>query len=171
MPPKKKGKGKTSDPAKFVDKERVKRAEAEIISLQRLLEVRSHEALEARRSERQWRERGQAFSEVLESQKQETRDITSDMLRQYKAMQDKFVKKVSDLEEKNATLRSQLSVKDEEIQVVRDEKDELKRKTDSEITEYRRKLSDMQHEFADMLKETLDKMHERLESANADQDV
>lgn len=26
----------------------------------------------------------------------------------------------------------------------------------------------MQHEFADMLKETLDKMHDRLETANTD---
>lgn len=44
MAPKKKGsKAKSADPAKFVDKERIKRAEAEIVSLQRLLEVRNHE--------------------------------------------------------------------------------------------------------------------------------
>lgn len=44
MAPKKKGsKAKSADPAKFIDKERIKRAEAEIVSLQRLLEVRNHE--------------------------------------------------------------------------------------------------------------------------------
>ena len=44
MPPKKKkGKGKAADPAKFEEKQRLKRAEAEIVSLQRLLEIRSHE--------------------------------------------------------------------------------------------------------------------------------
>lgn len=43
MAPKKKGKAKAADPAKFIDKERLKRAEAEIISLQRLLEVQTHE--------------------------------------------------------------------------------------------------------------------------------
>ena len=42
MPPKKKA-SKNPDPAKFVDKENLKRAEAEIVSLQRLLEVRSLE--------------------------------------------------------------------------------------------------------------------------------
>jgi hypothetical protein len=42
MPPKKKA-SKSDDPAKFVDKENLKRAEAEIVSLQRLLEVRSLE--------------------------------------------------------------------------------------------------------------------------------
>lgn len=43
-----------------------------------------YQALEARRLERQWRERVQAFMDSLEKQKEETRDITSDMLRQYK---------------------------------------------------------------------------------------
>lgn len=41
-------------------------------------------ALEARRLERQWRERVVAFAETLEKHKEETRDIKSDMLRQYK---------------------------------------------------------------------------------------
>lgn len=50
------------------------------------------------------------------------------------AMQDKLVKKVSDLEEKNETLRDHLATKDAETQKVRDEKEELKRKTDAEVS-------------------------------------
>lgn len=42
------------------------------------------QALEARRLERQWRERVLAFAESLEKQKEDTRDVKSDMLRQYK---------------------------------------------------------------------------------------
>ena len=42
MPPKAKGKGKDG-PAKFADKENLARAETEVLSLQRLLELRSFE--------------------------------------------------------------------------------------------------------------------------------
>lgn len=85
MAPKKKGGSKKeADPAKLVDSENLKRAEAEIVSLQRQLELRSHETLEARRSERIWREKCSAFGEALEKQKEDTLDITSDMMRKYK---------------------------------------------------------------------------------------
>ena len=44
MPPKAKGKGKGKDgPAKFADKENLARAETEVLSLQRLLELQSYE--------------------------------------------------------------------------------------------------------------------------------
>ena len=41
-----------------------------------------HQALEARRSERLWRERVDAFGSAIEQQKEDTLDITSDMMRQ-----------------------------------------------------------------------------------------
>ena len=46
MPPKAKGKGKDG-PAKFADKENLARAETEVLSLQRLLELRSYEVQQA----------------------------------------------------------------------------------------------------------------------------
>jgi hypothetical protein len=45
------------------------------------------QAVEARRSERLWRERMDAFNTALEGQRTDTVDITADMSRQYKAMQ------------------------------------------------------------------------------------
>ncbi len=98
MPPKKSG--KKDGPAKFADKENLSRAETEILSLQRLLELRSYEvsclhghrahtwdtcppspqAIESRRSERLWRDRNEAFTEALEQQREDTLDITSDMV-------------------------------------------------------------------------------------------
>ncbi len=44
MPPK--AKGKKDGPAKFADKENLARAETEVLSLQRLLELRSYEVSE-----------------------------------------------------------------------------------------------------------------------------
>ena len=48
-------------------------------------------------------------------------------------MQDKLVKKVSELEKKNAGLVELLSTKDDETQRICLEKDELKRRTDMEV--------------------------------------
>lgn len=63
------------------------------------------QAVEARRSERLWRERMDAFNASLEQQKEDTLDITADMMRQYKAMQEQLLKKVSDLEAENRALK------------------------------------------------------------------
>lgn len=42
------------------------------------------QALEARRSERNWRDRVGSYGVAIEQQREDTLDITSDMLRQYK---------------------------------------------------------------------------------------
>lgn len=159
MPPKK---GKKDGPAKFADKENLARAETEVLSLQRLIELRSHESVEARRSERLWRERVDAFASALEQQKEDTLDITSDMLRQYKAMQEQMAKRIAELEADNRGLRRAAEDKDGEIAKLQAEKEALRKAADGEIGEYQRRMEDMQLEFAQMLRDTLDKMHARL---------
>ena len=150
MPPKKGG--KKDGPAKFADKENLARAETEVLSLQRLLELRSFEvqayhnstvaccttllhaarlgmpcmhlssmllpmlqALEARRSERLWREKTEAFTQALEQHKEDTLDITADMVRQYKAMQVTMSKRVAELEAESQALQDTVKAKDEQI--------------------------------------------------------
>ena len=126
LPPNVKG-AKEAKAAKFVDKENLRRAEVEILTLQQLAEQRAsevrelnfdlrtdwsvlckilvcaieqkeacmvceysycclskHQAIDARRSERNWRERVDAYGVAIEQQREDTLDITSDMLRQYK---------------------------------------------------------------------------------------
>ncbi|GFR42177.1 hypothetical protein Agub_g2917 [Astrephomene gubernaculifera] len=160
MPPKKKN--DVAKAAKLADKENLARAETEILSLQHLLELRSHEALEARRSERMWRERMEAFSQAIEQQKEDTLDITSDMMRQYKGMQEQLMKKVSDLETETRQLKKVIEERDAEIAKLQQEKEQQKKTSDLEILQYQHKMEEMQVEFAQMLRETLDRMHERL---------
>jgi len=149
----------------LAEKENLARAETEILSLQRLLELRSHEAVESRRSERLWRERMDAFNQALEQQKEDTLDITADMMRQYKAMQEQLLKKVADLEADNRALKQTVEEKDGEIKRLQDEKAALKKACDVEVLGYQRKMEDMQVDFTQMLRETLDKMHARLAQA------
>ncbi|KXZ47670.1 hypothetical protein GPECTOR_33g552 [Gonium pectorale] len=146
----------------MADKENLARAETEILSLQHILELRSHEALEARRSERMWRERMEAFNQAIEQQKEDTLDITSDMMRQYKGMQEQLMKKVADLEAETRQLKKVIEERDAEIARLQHEKEQQKKATDQEILQYQHKMEEMQVEFAQMLRETLDKMHDRL---------
>ncbi|GLI59367.1 hypothetical protein VaNZ11_001232 [Volvox africanus] len=131
MPPKKKN--DLAKAAKMADKENLARAETEILSLQHLLELRSHEALEARRSERMWRERMDAFSQSIEQQKEDTLDITADMMRQYKGMQEQLLKKVADLEAENRQLKKTIEERDSEIAKIQMEKEQQKRASDLEV--------------------------------------
>ena len=166
------------------------------------------QAIEARRSERLWRERNDAFSGALEQQREDTLDITSDMVRQYKAMQESMGKKVADLEAKNKELREKLSQRDELISKLQvrlltglttvlkwlqidsmirhmvlpnhhdelmmllkpsqSEQDAVRKGAEVEVLEMQRKMEDMQINFSQMLKDTLDQMHSRLASRMAD---
>jgi hypothetical protein len=46
-----------------------------------------------------------AFNTALETQKEDTLDITADMLRQYKAMQEQLLRKIAELEADNRALK------------------------------------------------------------------
>jgi len=79
MPPKKKG---AKDKNAAEAKERLARAEAEVLSLNRLLDVKTHEASEARRSERAWRQRADAAEASLQQLRADMMDVSADMKRQ-----------------------------------------------------------------------------------------
>mmetsp|Transcript_4446 Transcript_4446/g.7394 ORF Transcript_4446/g.7394 Transcript_4446/m.7394 type:complete len:166 (+) Transcript_4446:66-563(+) len=162
MPPKKAGK---DGPAKLADKENAGRAEAEVLGLQRLLELRSLEAVEARRSERLWRERMDAFGQALETQKEDTLDITADMLRQYKAMQEQLLTKVSNLEAENRKLKGTVGEKQSEIELLQLEVTTTKKTCDIQVVDYQRRMEDMQMDFTKMLRETLDLFAAKLAAA------
>eukprot|EP00201_Polytomella_parva_P020177 CAMPEP_0175043288 /NCGR_PEP_ID=MMETSP0052_2-20121109/3087_1 /TAXON_ID=51329 ORGANISM="Polytomella parva, Strain SAG 63-3" /NCGR_SAMPLE_ID=MMETSP0052_2 /ASSEMBLY_ACC=CAM_ASM_000194 /LENGTH=168 /DNA_ID=CAMNT_0016306297 /DNA_START=100 /DNA_END=607 /DNA_ORIENTATION=- len=161
MPPKKGA--DLAKAAKLADKDNLARAETEILSLQKLLEIRSHEALEAKRSEKMWRERMEAFTKTLEQHKEDTLDITADMTRQYKGP---TAKRVNELEEERRVLKQTIEERNAVISSLEDEKEKIKRASEAEIQMYEHKVKEMQVEFAQMLRDTLDRMHDRL-SKNA----
>ena len=81
-----------------------------------------------------WRERMEAFSQAIEQQKEDTLDITSDMMRQYKGMQEQAIKKVSELEAENRQLKKTVEEKDAEIAKLQAEKEQQKRASDLEVS-------------------------------------
>ncbi|KAK3244112.1 hypothetical protein CYMTET_46264 [Cymbomonas tetramitiformis] len=167
MPAKKKGgkkKKDSGDPAEFEAKDNIKRAEAEIYSLQRQLDVASQEMQYAREHEREWRERLDAFGVAMEQQRENTLDIMSDMSRQFKAMQEQLTQQIDGLEKKNHQLLSTLEGKDDEMDKMKADYERIIEEKDSQIKDMKHKQEVMAQEFSDMLKETLDKMSDCLES-------
>eukprot|EP00877_Chromochloris_zofingiensis_P009416 jgi/Chrzof1/4728/Cz14g24040.t1 len=166
MPPKKTANAK-DDPAKLSDKELLQKAQADRVALQRLLELKTHEALDAKKSERAWREKAEAVQKELEQHKEDTKDITADMMRQHKTMQEQMSKRIADLEATQHEMSHQLEEKEANIAALRQRHAELQKSSNAQVSGYQQRIDQLQLEFAAMLKDTLDKMHERLETTHS----
>lgn len=136
--------------------------EAEIVCLERQLDLRQTETREARLTEREWRTQLHNVNERLAEQQEETLDITSDMSRQYKAMQADMTRanEALELELRNAKLA--LTDKEAEMAAMQADFELRLREKDTHIKELQSKLEDLAHEFSEMLKETLEKMSSKI---------
>lgn len=158
-------------------------------SLQMQLAERQEVAVKAMESKRELQSRVADLQRDFDRERIETFGITQDMTRQYKSMQEELLNRINLLENQNTELRDQLgtlkfsvsnSVADTKIlndarktELARVGFDEMKREKDralvgksAEIQELKAKMEEMAQEFGDMLKETLDKMRERIEITN-----
>lgn len=85
------------------------------------------------------------------------------MSRQFKAMQDKHLTKIGTLEKGTQELHEQLAGKEADISRLRSEHAAVVADKDTLIKDLRHKQEVMAQEFAEMLRETLDKMADCLE--------
>jgi uncharacterized coiled-coil protein SlyX len=90
-------------------------------------------------------------------------EITQDMTRQYKGMQEELLGRINKLEETVQELNDRLADSDVRMERVLKEKNTIIQLKDDEIAELRSKMDEMAEEFGEMLRETLDKMRERIE--------
>eukprot|EP01029_Cantina_marsupialis_P029595 TRINITY_DN781886_c0_g1_i1.p1 TRINITY_DN781886_c0_g1~~TRINITY_DN781886_c0_g1_i1.p1 ORF type:complete len:195 (+),score=64.87 TRINITY_DN781886_c0_g1_i1:305-889(+) len=171
MPPKKKGKkgkkkasaddGDLTDPvalAKFF--------EIENKALRRKLANRTEDATRAIIKKRELQEKLVDLKSDFHEEKHSTFEITADMTRQYKAMQEELLTRINQLENSIMTLKQQLEDSRAKHEETKREKDATIARKDAEINELHNKMEDMANEFGDMLKETLEKMSERIEVSN-----
>merc|ERR1719206_942496 len=85
------------------------------------------------------------------------------MSRQYREMQESFNERIEDWQWQVAQAKQEIEAVTKDIERVRIEKDEIIRQKESEIEALSHKMEVMAFEFADMLKETLAKMSQRIE--------
>ncbi len=140
-----------------------KSLEAAALALQFQLSCRTEKARETEDAARAANLKMRAMQQEAEDMRRETQDITRDMTRQYKSMQEDLTLKITALEHALLNLKDELeATKSQHSRVLR-EKDLALDKKDGEIAAMKSRMEDMAMEFGDMLKETLEKMKERIE--------
>jgi hypothetical protein len=117
-------------------------------------------------SEAELRARVKEYHEDFQKEKEERFDITADMSRQYKSMQEELIARINQLENTIADLNDRLDLAHIALEETKHEKDAIIAERDAEIAELKQKMEDMSTEFSDMLRETLDKMRERVERSS-----
>lgn len=101
-----------------------------------------------------------------EEEKDRTADIVSDMTRQYKAMREELMKKVNSLNEEIAFYKNKLEEEKERVEEMERKKDQEIALKDDKISELTSTMDEMTHEFSQMLKQTLEKMSEKIVITN-----
>jgi hypothetical protein len=102
---------------------------------------------------------------TLTQQKEDHFAIISEMTRQYKTMQEDLIKRNNILELQVEELKEQLELIHLVLEETKKEKDRIIAEKESIIVDQARKMELMAIEFSEMLKETLEKMGERIEEA------
>jgi predicted RNase H-like nuclease (RuvC/YqgF family) len=122
-------------------------------------EVRTDAEEDSRRNKIRMRE----VNEMYEKQKAETFDLTRDMTRQYKDMQEELLHKINSLEGTIQELKDELETDRASFQNTLRKKDQTIASHEKTIDELKNKMEGMAEDFGDMLKKTLNKMKERIE--------
>eukprot|EP00752_Nemacystus_decipiens_P012590 g11150.t1 len=161
----KKGKGGESaeDGAPLSDADKANMFQAALQSLQIQLAGRTDETSRALEQKREMLDQIQEMQRKVKNEQSGTLDITRDMTRQYKGMQEELLNRINQLEGTIQALQDELERSRLELEQAVKEKDSTIAAKDKEISQMKVKMEDMAQEFGDMLKETLDRMRERIE--------
>lgn len=147
-------------------KEDLKKASLRIETLERYLVLRTEQTQKAKLEQEEMKERLRQLDEDFEKEKMDRFHIASDMVRQYKAMQDELITKINDLENKKIALKEQLYNTQIALEQTKQEKDKIIEQKDKEIIQYKQRIDDMVKEFGDMLRDVLQKMGTSLEESS-----
>ena len=167
----KKEKGGGGDAGELTDEARLKFFQLTCQSLQVQLAERTEESSKALAEKRELSSRVQQINDDFEEERKATFEITQDMTRQYKGMQEELLSRINTLEETVQQLNDQLADADIRQERLLKDKNAIIQMKDDEIAELKNKMDDMAEEFGEMLRETLEKMRERIEVSSGSFDV
>lgn len=141
----------------------LQKAAAQIASLERQLMWREERMLEAIKAQTELRDRVLEYHADFSKEKGEVFDITADMTRQHKAMQEELNGRIRALDATIGAQRDELKAAHEAHEETRRQHVQALALKDAQIAEQKQRMEEMAIEFGEMLKETLDKMGERIE--------
>ena len=179
MPPKKGGKAKKGakkedgpeEGAPLTPEDEAKMYLATCQSLQMQLADRSDDMNQALDERRQMEEKCSKLRGDFEDEQKTAFEITRDMTRQYKGMQEQLVDRITQLSHTVQELQDKLEEAEQHLEHTKRDKDRIIALKDDEIAQMKARMEDMAQEFGGMLKETLDKMRERIELSSTNLDM
>eukprot|EP00397_Hematodinium_sp_SG-2012_P033215 GEMP01035454.1.p1 GENE.GEMP01035454.1~~GEMP01035454.1.p1 ORF type:complete len:205 (+),score=59.94 GEMP01035454.1:100-714(+) len=164
MAPKpKKADAKNVDPESAEKEENLKKLEHRRQVLQDRLMMKDELLLTCLSAEDQYRQKQAQLDKLFDQERERSSDVTGEMSRQYREMQDSFNERIEDLQEQVSQSKQEIEAVQQEVERTRLDKDDILRLKDEEIRSLTLKMETMAFEYADMLKETLDKMSQRIE--------
>ena len=141
--------------------------EAKLASLRGQLAERTEEAREAGSGRRALQRTVDEMKRSFQEQQRASSDISQQMTRQYKQMQERYVAEVSELSDAVRACEARLGeARAERERLEKLHEAELQRK-DGEIAALRAKEEDAAAEFSEMLRETLRALQQRIEMSPA----
>ena len=106
-------------------------------------------------------------SDLLD-QEAKTKEAVTQMSVQYRKMEERLTENINVLENVVETQEAEVKQLNEDILRLKDERDHKNQEMDEKINKLNLKINEMASEFADILKESLAKMQDRVEFANKD---
>ena len=160
-----KGKGKPSaeDGAEISPENKVAMLEAEKMALTRELAHYKQEARQAVAQRKELEEKIVGVKDELTTAEDVKLQIVKDMTRQYKSMQENLLSQVNEAHETIFKLKQELQSSGVSMTASQRDFHHIIEQKDATIRDQNRKMEDMANEFAEMLKETLEKMRQRIE--------
>ena len=158
---KKKGNDTDPDP---VEKNFILQAEIESLTQKLIMEQEMADRSKAAENEKRHREI--QLDRLLDEENNRQRDIIADMTRQYKS-------RFEELSDKDTILKREIEANNHQIEQLEDqyakleqEKTNIEKDKQEEISKLKKQIDDMSQVFAAMLKSTLEKMQARINEAN-----
>merc|ERR1712216_457628 len=170
--PQKGGKGKKDkakggeDGVELTGDKKAARAQLRIEALERELVQRQDVVNRALQAHNDMRQKQAELLKDFDDEKQTTFAITADMTRQYKSMQEELMRRINTLETTIMEQKDQLELSRQANEELTKQKDQELALKDATIADLKMKMEDMSQEFCEMLKETLDKMSEKIEATS-----
>lgn len=169
MPPKKKVKKKREKSAKKVDEptieEKYQQTMRKIESLQDHLAMRTEIARRSQMQSSDLREQMRKAEDDIEEERKSKYDISSDLIRQYKSMQQDLTHKIYNLESKVLELGSKLSKTEDELAFERSDKQRIIEEKDSMIENLERRLDHIEAAYENILHDAFDMIVEKMNAA------
>eukprot|EP01017_Pseudomicrothorax_dubius_P039222 TRINITY_DN5983_c0_g2_i1.p2 TRINITY_DN5983_c0_g2~~TRINITY_DN5983_c0_g2_i1.p2 ORF type:complete len:189 (+),score=61.76 TRINITY_DN5983_c0_g2_i1:68-634(+) len=173
MPPKKPGKPKKKpdDPTKLSGRPLAEMTHATLRALQQRLVMEQEIADKERAAENELRGRMFEHEEDQKRERDRLTSIVADMTRQYKSMQEELNREITVLKAKTVEQDDEMRIKERRFTEISNKKKMELDEKETQVNELKRALDDLTSKFAAMLKETLEKLEKKIETAKWETDA